>query len=138
MKKVIHFIKEHEMPLGLKFILGFYIYTLTIATWSFFGEPSVIFLGKVYTGYTANWISFILLVIDYAWVIALVQRLSWGWKLFVIWNLIGLPIGMITTLKQLLNTGNIRLLALSNYIAVIILVVMVCVYVYQKRSYFNR
>jgi hypothetical protein len=138
MRKLIHRIRNHEMPLGLKLILCFYVYTLVVDSWSFFREPSVIFLGEHYTGAAANWISFVFLLIDLAWVVALVRRLKWGWKLFIAWNLLGLPVGFVTTLQELIYLGRVKLLAMSVYFALLFLVVLVCAYVYQKRYYFSK
>ena len=138
MRKVLHKIRDHEMPLGLKLILGFYIYSVIVNSWSFFREPSVMFLGEHYTGVTANWISFLFLVVDFAWIIALVKRLKWGWKLFIIWNILGLPVGLVTTLQELIYVGGVKFLALGVYFAVLFLIVLVCAYVYQKRYYFSR
>lgn len=138
MRKLYHRIRDHEMPLGLKLILGFYIYTLVVNSWSFFREPSVIFLGEHFTGVAANWISFLFLLVDLAWVVALVKRFKWGWKLFIAWNLLGLPVGLVTTLQELIYVGDVRVLAMSVYFAVLFLIVLVCAYVYQKRYYFTR
>lgn len=138
MRKLYHKVRDHEMPLGLKLILGFYIYSVIVNSWSFFREPSVVFLGEHYTGATANWISFLFLVVDIAWIVALVKRLKWGWKLFVAWNIIGLPVGLVTTLQELIYVGGVKFLALSVYFAVLFLIVLICAYVYQKRYYFTR
>src|SRR3989344_8218011 len=129
-------IRDHEMPLGLKLILGFYIFIMPGDIWRFFMEPSIVFLGAHYEGTSASWISIIFLLSDIAFVIALIKRLKWGWKLFVVRNLIVIPIAFPSLFEAISLPGRMGTIITGVYIGVTVLMVVVCSYVYQKRRYF--
>lgn len=138
MRRIYRKIRDHEMPLGLKLILGFYLFSIVQNTWRFFMEPSIIFLGKVYDGTTASWISFIFLLYEIAWVIAIIKRLKWGWKLFVGWTFLSTPIAFPSFVELISHSGRIAPLIIGIYIGSLALLVITTAYVYQKRNYFNK
>lgn len=138
MRRIYRKIRDHEMPTGLKLILGFYLFTTTFSLVNFFQNAPVMFLGQKYSGVAASWISFVFLLIDGVWIVALVRRLKWGWKLFVIYNLLMIPIGFISSNETLMHTGRLGIIIKMAYVGSISLIVITCSYVYQKRHYFSR
>ncbi|MDO8452192.1 MAG: hypothetical protein Q7S79_00405 [bacterium] len=138
MKKLYNKIRDHEMPVGLKLILGFYVYSVTVNVWRFFMEPSIIFLGKHYEGTVASWISLIFLLYEIAWVIAMIKRLKWGWKLFISWTLLSILLGLPNLIDVISLSGKMQLVVAGLYVVVVTISVIACSYVYHKRYYFSK
>ena len=138
MRRIYRKIRDHEMPTGLKLILGFYLFTTIFSFWDFFQQTSMVFLGQRYSGFVANWISFTFLLFDILWIIALIKRLKWGWKLFIVWSLFIIVIGFVSSVETIMSAGRMKPYLTGLYVLLVCFWVTVCSYVYQKRHYFSR
>lgn len=101
-------------------------------------EPSIIFLGKHYEGTVASWISLIFLLYEIAWVIAMIKRLKWGWKLFISWTLLSILLGLPNLIDVISLSGKMQLVVAGLYVVVVTISVIACSYVYHKRYYFSK
>lgn len=124
---------KDRMPLGLKIILAceilFIVYSL-----SYLNTP-ISLLSSLLSGNLAFVAHIVFLIADIAWIISLVKRYKWGWKLYLantFFSTTSAIIGMIVS-------PSIHYLMRSIYLYLVLgVIIFASYYVYSKRSYFNR
>lgn len=118
------------MPLGLKLILAFSIIAIPWSLWSVIQgtyQSNTLLpdnLDKI--------LDYIFWATHLAWIISVFKRYKWGWKLFLGTNLL---VALNAILGEIIQGFNIASIAV--YLT-LILMVIVSVYVYRIRAYFNR
>lgn len=121
------------MPLGLKIILAFSIFGILSALWSIaqgtYQFNIVVPKGTKGLGEIANYAYWTAQV---AWIIAVFKRYKWGWQLFIVTNSL---ITVNVILSEIIQGFNLASIAV--YLTLILMVV-ISVYVYKVRAYFNR
>ena len=128
---------QDKMPLGLKIILVFSILETAILMWEILNGTYNTTLFGLKLSKNFSLISHIItLGIFIAWIVSLIKRYSWGWKLFIAHNFFVITSGLVGVFT---NSSLFQLLARSIifYMALIIIIFM-SYYVYRKRSYFNK
>lgn len=122
------------MPLGLKIIVALSILGVLSDFWHMIQGTYQfnIVIPKEATKDLGELILYIYWAAVLAWIISVFKRYKWGWKLFIAMNLL---IALNVILGEILFGFVIKSIA---PLLTLILMGVMSIYVYKKRTYFNR
>lgn len=121
------------MPLGLKIILVFSILGMLFALWSMAqGTYQFIVVVPKGTQGIGELITILMLVAQVAWIVSVLKRYKWGWKLFLTTNTLT---ALNVILGEIIQEFNVASIAVYLTLA---LMIVISLYVYKVRSYFIR